>query len=131
MVKFMNFYRNHIHNKFGKLNFKKSKNKFEYFVKSKYKNEIISKSNETVIYNNFLSLLNSKRNNNSKQKYNKNYYIIKKRYYIRKPLRRQIINKNEIKIKKLVSFHKNKNNIKLKKKLSLNLQWDYENPCDK
>jgi len=129
MVKFMNFYRNHIHNKFGQLNITKLKNKFKYFVKSKYKNEIITKSKEKIIYNTFLSLLNSKRNINRKT-YIKNYYIIKKRY-IRKPLRSQIINKNDIKIKKLVSFHKNKNNFKLKKKISLNLQWDYENPCDK
>lgn len=126
MVKFMNFYRKHLHNKFGQFNVKKLQNKFEYFVRSKYNNEIINKN---VIYNNFLNLLNTKRKSNIIC-YNKNYYIEKKRY-IRKPLRRKIISRKEINIKKLCSFHNNKNIKKNIKKLSLNLQWDFENPCDK
>ena len=103
MVKFMKFYRKYIHNKFGQFNISKLKNKFEYFVRSKYDNDIINNSNEKVIFKSFFNLLNTKRKTNRKT-YKNNYYIEKKQY-IRKPLRSQIISRNEIiNVKKLHEF---------------------------
>ena len=128
-MKFFNLqYKNNL-KKISKISNRNLYYKYYRLIKKIKIRNVDSSLNITKKFVNNISI-NKQKKNNSKM-YQKDYYIKKKKY--KKQLRYKLSN-NEIKNRKLYTYHMTKdtkNNIKQKKKKSLNLIWDFCNPCEK
>ena len=103
--------------------------KYNYFIKKRNLRKVNNNININNEFINYISI-NKKKTINMKM-YKKDYYIKNNKY--NKQVRFKLSN-NEKKNRKLYSYYMTKDiktKVKQKKKKSLDLKWDFCNPCEK